>query len=327
LAVAFLVKAGSWPLNFWLLGAYAAAGAPVAAAFSLMTKVGIYALLRIGTLIAAGDPSATFIGPALFYGGMATLVVGAIGLLAAQHLGRLVGFSVIVSSGTLLAAIGFSSEALTAPALFYLLTSVLATGAFFMLTGMTERTRTQFAPTADAAPLPAISYEAFGVRESPDPHSPDDEVGIAIPAVMAFLGLSFVCCVLLLAGLPPLSGFIAKFALLSAILNAGFESTPNATWSYMAMVIIAGFAALIALTRVGMRLFWTNVTRTTPRLRVIEAAPVAFLLLLTVGLTIAANPVMTYLDSTARSLHDPQTYIRVVLSSRDSLAQLEAGAP
>ncbi|AMN45937.1 monovalent cation/H+ antiporter subunit D [Steroidobacter denitrificans] len=329
LAVAFLVKAGSWPLNFWLPGTYAAAGAPVAAAFSLMTKVGIYALIRIGTLIGASDADATFIGTALFYAGMATLVVGTIGLLAAQHLGRLVGFSVIVSSGTLLAAVGFSSEVLTAPALFYLLTSVLATSAFFILTGMTERTRTQFPPMADAAaaPLPAISYEAFGVRESPDSHSLDDEVGIAIPAVMAFLGLSFVCCVLLISGLPPLSGFIAKFALLSAIFNTGFESAPTQMWSFMAAIIVAGFAALIALTRVGMRLFWTNVTRTTPRLRIIEAAPVAFLLLLTMGLTVAANPVMIYLDAAARSLHDPETYIRVVLSSRTHLAPVEASQP
>jgi hypothetical protein len=68
---------------------------------------------------------------------------------------------------------------------------------------------------------------------------------------------------------------------------------------------------------VGLRLFWTNVERTTPRLRVIEAAPVAFLLLLTAGLTVAANPVMTYLESASSSLHDPHTYIRVVLATRD----------
>lgn len=320
LAVSFLVKSGSWPLNFWLPGTYAAAGAPVAAVFSLMTKVGIYALIRIGTLIAASDPAATFIGMTLFYVGMATLVAGTIGLLAAQHLGRLVGFSVIVSSGTLLAAVGFSSEQLMASALFYMLISVLASSAFFILTGMTERTRTQLPATMDTTPPPALRYEAFGVRDSPDPYSLDEEVGIAIPAVMAFLGLSFVCCVLLISGLPPLSGFLAKFALLSAIFNTGFESAPVQTWSFIAAIIVTGFAALIALTRVGMRLFWTNVTRRTPRLRIIEAAPVAFLLLLTMGLTIVTDPVMTYLDSTARALHDPEVYIRMVLSSRPSPA-------
>jgi len=323
LGIAFLVKAGIWPLNFWLPVTYAASGPPVAAAFAVMTKVGIYAVLRIGTLIAAVDPAASFVNTSLFYAGLATLFSGAIGMLSAQHMGRLVSFSVIVSSGTLLAAFGLGVQALTAPALLYLLTSVLATGAFFMLTGMTERTRLQTPPTAvEAAPLPKVAYQAFGVQESPDPHSPDAEIGIAIPAAMAFLGLAFVCCALLVTGLPPLSGFIAKFALLSATLQSVSQAqsaSPSAVqgWIFMAALLAAGFAALVALTRVGLRLFWTNVERTTPRLRVIEAAPVAFLLLLTAGLTVAANPVMTYLESASSSLHDPHTYIRVVLATRD----------
>src|SRR5690606_18565653 len=124
----FLVKAGSWPLNFWLATAYAAASAPVAAIFSIMTKVGVYAVLRLGSLLENGGAPAPLGGEWLFGAGLATMAFGIIGMLAAQQLGRLVAYVVIVSSGTVLAAVGLASEALLAPALFYLLTSVLGTG-------------------------------------------------------------------------------------------------------------------------------------------------------------------------------------------------------
>jgi len=314
LGVAFLVKAGIWPLNFWLPTAYQAASAPVAAVFALMTKVGIYAILRIGTLLASADVETSFIDVGLFYGGAATVAMGVIGMLAAQQLGRLVGYSVITSSGLLLLALGLRNEALTAPILFYLISSVLATAAFFMLNGLTERTRVmQMNDAADLAPLPDVTYVGFGVKEPPDPHSPNDEIGVAIPAAMAFLGLAFVCCVLLVAGLPPLSGFVAKFAMLHAVITSSpGETEAWHTWVLIAAVLSTGLAAVIALTRIGLRLFWSVTGRTTPRLRLIEVGPIAFLVVLCLGLTAGAGPVMTYLDSAARSLHAPEVYIRLV---------------
>lgn len=312
LGVAFLVKAGSWPLNFWLPPAYAAAGAPVAAVFSVMTKVGIYAVLRIGSLLAISTAPAPFAGQWLLYIGLATIAFGIVGILASQQLGRIIGFAVIVSSGTVLAAVGLDAEDLTAPALFYLLISALTTAAFFLLTGMTERTRTEVSVLADAAPLQPATYKAFGVEE-PLLHAPDEEVGIAIPAAMAFLGLAFISCVVLVTGLPPLSGFLAKFALLSAALAVTPKVSPG-TWMLVVALLAAGLAGLIALTRIGMRLFWSAAQRTTPRLRVIEAGPVAFLILLCVAATVAASPLMTYLDAAAQTLNAPQTYIDAVLS-------------
>ncbi|MGL6109796.1 MAG: monovalent cation/H+ antiporter subunit D, partial [Rubrivivax sp.] len=103
LAVAFLAKAAMWPLNFWLVPAYTAAGTPSAALFALLTKVGIYVLLRLSTLLfsPAAGASAGFGSDWLLWGGMATLAFGSLGLLGAQRPARLAGFAVIVSSGTL----------------------------------------------------------------------------------------------------------------------------------------------------------------------------------------------------------------------------------
>lgn len=330
LGVAFLTKAGCWPLNFWLPGAYAAASPPVAAAFAILTKVGVYALLRLGSLIGSADALAQVEGSALlrpdlfrgglFYLGIATIGFGILGTLAAQQLSRLVGYSVIVSSGLLLTVIGLDHPPLLAPALFYLVGSVLATGAFFMLAGMTERARRTPAaqPPAQAAVLAPVAtegYVPFGVRRTPVPHAQDDEVGFAIPAAMAFMGLMFVCCVLLVTGSPPLSGFVAKFALLSAAIHAAQGATwAAAAWTLVFVTLAAGLASLIALTRIGMRLFWSVIGRNIPRLRVFEAGPVAVLVLLCIALTVAAGPAMSFLDDTAASLRAPRIYIETVLA-------------
>ena len=105
-------------------------------------------------------------------------------MLAAQHVARLVSHAVVISTGILLAALGLGIEALTAPVLFYLITSVLTIGTFFMLTGMTDRTRENLsAATPSPAPTPqAPFYEAFGVAE-PDPYGTDEDVGVALPRV------------------------------------------------------------------------------------------------------------------------------------------------
>jgi len=332
LGIAFLIKAASWPLNFWLPDTYSAAIAPVSAVFAMLTKVGVYAVLRVGTLMSEDEAAASMLGFALFYIGLATLIAGTVGMLSARHLARFVSHSLIASTGILLAALGLGIEALTAPVLFYLVVSVLTTATFFMLAGMTERTRVASSAVAAAASEPAERppqpfYEAFGVRE-PDPYGTEEEIGVAIPAAMAFLGLVFVCCVLLVIGLPPLPGFVAKFAVLATALDAAPQvGLAVPAWVLIATVLMSGFAGVIALTRIGMSLFWTISERRTPRLRVLEVAPVALLVLACIGLGAAAGPVTSYLQSTARSLHDPQTYIRTVLSARPDSTEPGAQMP
>src|SRR5690606_2850265 len=162
LAVAFLIKAGIWPLNFWLPNAYAAAAAPVAAIFAIMTKVGIYVLLRLSLLffgVKAGGSSG-FGAELLFLAGMLTILFGVIGVLASQALGRLTGYSVLISSGTLLAAVGFANDGVTAGALFYLVTSTAAISALFMLIELIERGQNP------AANVLAVTLEAYGEGDS-----------------------------------------------------------------------------------------------------------------------------------------------------------------
>ena len=319
LGVAFLIKAGAWPLNFWLPTTYVAASSPVGAVFSLMTKVGVYAVLRVGTLLATGNEETSFIDVGLFYVGAATVVFAAIGMLASRQIGRIVSYCVVTSAGLLFMALGLRIDAMTGPLILYLVSSVLATSAFFMVNGLAQRSRTvRMREAADLAPLPDLTYAGFGIRQG-DPLSPKDEVGIAMPGAMACLGLTFVCCVLLVAGLPPLSGFLAKFALLrNAIGSAHSAYVGWHVWVFAGTTVVTGIVTTIALTRGGLRLFWSAAGRMTPRLNLIEAGPAAFLVLLSVALTAGIAPVMTYLDSTARSLHSPEIYIQVVNATREA---------
>ena len=309
LVVAFLVKAGMWPLSFWLAGTYAAAAAPVAAVFAIMTKVGIYAVLRF-SLLLFGDgagASAGFGDQWLFYGGMATIVFGMLGILAAQDMARIAGFAVLISTGTLLAAIGINRPDVTAGALFYLVISILALGAFYLLVELVERGR-EF-----GADMLAVTREAFGhTEEAID--EPDEVVGPLIPSMMAILGISFLASALLISGLPPLAGFVAKFAILSGLLRgtAPDGSVAGADWVFVALLILSGLLALIAMCRAGIRALWSPEDREVPRVMLLEIAPVAALLLVCVGLTIRAGPVLAYMEATARALHNPASYVGAV---------------
>lgn len=305
LGVAFLIKAGMWPLCFWLPTAYSAASAPVAGIFAILSKLGIYIILRLTMLLFGDGPLDGFGANALLLGGMVTLIYGIIGVLASQALGRLAGYSVLVSSGTLLMVLGINDGVVSSGALLYLVSSTFTISAFFMLIELVERGQ-------DAgANVLAVTMEAYGEG---DEEGNEEADGVTMPGTMAILGLCFAACGILLAGLPPLSGFIAKFAMLSAMLGAGAIGVPPtaAVWTLIVLVILSGVASLIAMTRVGIRTFWGSLEGTVPRVLVIELTPVMFLLALTLLLTIWAGPAMQYMDTTIRTLGNPASYIEAV---------------
>jgi multicomponent K+:H+ antiporter subunit D len=316
LAVAFLIKAAIWPLNSWLVPAYAAATPPVASLFALMTKVGIYALLRLSTLIFSADAgvSARFGAPLLLYGGIATIVFGTIGLMASLRLGRIAGFSIIVSAGTLLAAIGFADAALTSAALFYLVSATLAASALFLLVELVGRR------DGDREPAPAPEPEEGSLID--EETNLDDEqaplVGRAVPVSLALLGLAFIACALVVAGLPPLSGFVAKLGLLSALVQprgAGAENAA-AAWTIFGLLLLSGLVATIALARAGILHFWAGRARPPARLKVAEGLPVLGLVLACAWLTVDAEAVMRFTTATSQALYAPKAYIDAVMSAK-----------
>jgi len=316
LAVAFLIKAAIWPLNSWLVPAYAAASTPVAALFALMTKLGIYTLLRLWTLLFSADagPSAHFGESVFVYGGLATMGFGVLGLAASQRLGRIAGFSIIVSSGTLLAAIGMGNASVTSSALFYLLSATLAASALFLLVELVER-------IATGERLPLLD---LGLQPGEDTNLDDDEtplVGRVIPVSLALLGLAYIACVLIVAGLPPLSGFVAKVSLMAALLSPegiGVSSIPPApaAWWLFGLLLVSGLLATISLSRAGIRHFWSTAGRFPPGLKISEGAPVLALLVACAWLTARAAPGLRYTRATAEALHSPAGYIDAVLSAQ-----------
>jgi multicomponent K+:H+ antiporter subunit D len=328
LGIAFLAKAAMWPLNFWLTPAYSAASASAAALFVVLTKVGVYTVLRLWTLLLAAEAGAAvwFGADALVYGGLVTLAFGAAGVVASHRLRRTAGFAMIVSSGTLLAAIGLGHATLIGGALYYLLGSTLAVSALYLLIELIERNgEFETAPpvyddAADHAPL----YLAAGEHVAPAAAESGDAplIGKPIPAAIAFLGLSFMTCALLIAGLPPLSGFLAKFAMLSALLDpAGIDASaanspvPAAHWTLLALLIGSGLSSIVGLSRAGARHFWTPQGRAVPHLRVIECVPIAALLGLCALLAVRAGPVLDYTEAAAAAVIDPTRYVQAVMSA------------
>jgi multicomponent K+:H+ antiporter subunit D len=308
LGLAFLIKAGMWPLGFWLVPAYSAAAAPVSAVFAILSKVGVYALLRLSLLVPAEGEA--FGAMLIFVGGTLTLIFASIGILASQSLQRASAYFVLMSSGTLLATFGMSDPGSTAGALFYLVSSTIAVSGMFMLVELLERDQ------GAAASVFAVTAEAYGEAVHEDEN--EEEVGRVIPGATAALGIGFAFLALVLIGLPPLSGFIAKFAILHAVI--GLPSAEMAGRSIMpivlaVMLVLSGLTALIALSRMGIRTFWAPVEPFEPRVTVLEFTPILFLLAALVMLAVQAGPAMDLITVTAGDMHQPSRYLDAVLGA------------
>ncbi len=304
LAMAFLVKTAIWPLGFWLPRTYAAAVPPVAALFAMMTKLGIYVLLRLSLLLfgaGAGSASAHFGSTWLLVAGMVTLVVGSIGMLGARQLGKLAGNAVLISSGTLLGAIALQRPEVTAGALAYLALSVLGIAALFLLNGL------------------ILPHDQPSDSEQLEPYDPvgdalytaEDESRVVKPVPLVVLASCFLGCSLLLAGLPPLAGFLAKFAMLAPMLGAGTDAA-----LLFALIVTAAVATMIAMCRAGIHIFWEDAGWPFPHVRRGETIAVVALLVLGLLLSVLPAAPWRYLDATAAQIHQPANYIHAVLPAR-----------
>src|SRR5690606_23078661 len=176
----------------------------VASIFSVMTTVCVYIILRLSSLLTATEGSFELFGASwLLFGGVGTILFATFGVLSTRHVPRIAGYATIISSGTILAIIGSGSEAVISAALYYLVGSTLGLAALFLLADQ------------DVGPVflddsgTGLQSECEGV-----------ELGADIPRTAALLASTFFLVTVLLVGLPPLSGFMAKFGILSGLLAA-----------------------------------------------------------------------------------------------------------
>lgn len=284
LLVVFGLKAALLPLYFWLPRAYAEATAPVAALFSIMTKVGIYSILRVYTLIF-GEQAGELANLAqvwLWPLALAGIVAGALGALAATTLQGLLSYLVVVSAGTLLAAIALGTPEALSAALYYLLHSIWVAGGLFLLADLIARQRGE--KGGRLVQGPALLQ----------PH---------------LLGGAFFFGAIAVAGLPPLSGFLGKLMLLRSV-SGGSEAI--ALWS---VVLVSGLVTIVALSRAGSTLFWrTGLSVLGSANREPVKMLASFGLLASAPLmVVAARPLIDYTQAAAAQLLDAGLYRHAIL--------------
>jgi len=311
LLVVFGFKAALAPLSLWLPATYAAAGAPVAALFAVMTKVGVYAIWRVhGVAFGEGaGASAQVAAPLLLPLALVTCAVGAVGALAAGSLGRLAAWLTVASVGTLLAALAVGGAAAWGAALYYLVHSTLVMAGLFLLAEL-------------------IGAQRGAAADRLQPAAP-----VRQPALM---GGMLLLAAAWAAGLPPLPGFLGKVAVLQAVAGHAHAAL---LW---AVVLVVGFASLLGLTRAGIVLFWQArpAMGVTAEARAVAAgsAPdptsgalpgaasprllAAALALLAAGVVLAAaaSPIMAYTRAAATQLADTGAYARAVLGESGGAA-------
>jgi multicomponent K+:H+ antiporter subunit D len=282
----FAVKSALVPLHWWLPNTYGASPAPAVALFAVLTKVGAYAIIRMHTLVLA-PATATFAGLAdilLLPAAMLTLALGAVGVLASRTLLDLASYSILASMGTLLiAGIGLEAHTLAA-SLYYLLHSTLIGAALFLLVDLIAAGRSR----ADRLVPAPLAWR---------------------PHILAGL---FVLAAMGMVGLPPLSGFVGKLAILDSVRAAA--SAPL-IWS---LVLLASLLLLVAYAQAGSTLFWKNSVAQPPDRSVarLHNAPffvVAAFIALTGVLSVAGGPVLHAMHGTAHELLEPAGYVRAVL--------------
>lgn len=293
LALVFLLKSALFPIQGWLPGTYSAAAPAVGCLFAILTKVGVVALLRLDITALADTPvGRQLLFPWLPVLALATVFWGTIGALAARRFTLLVANLLLVSSGTLLFAIGHATPALTAALLFYLPQSTLVAAALFLLAG------------------------AITIRRG---ESQDLLVRGPVLEHRTALGLGFAMLAVAIAGLPPLSGFLGKIMLMQAL-----DGPWRAIW--WATLLMSGLVVALVLARAGSILFWEPdgyAATFHTRERIGPARTTALVLLIAASplFTVFARPIAGYTAATAAQMHARTPYIDAVIATDAAIAR------
>ena len=293
LLIVFMVKTALFPVQFWLPGTYSNAPAPVAALFAIMTKVGAYSILRIHTTAFGPGIEATgdIAGAWLFPAAIATIAIGAFGVIGARRLMPLISFSVLGSVGTLMIAVSaFSPHAVTA-ALYYLVHSTFAAAALFLVADLVLIRRRDDTLSARPATAQNGLFAAF-----------------------------FFAAAIGMAGMPPLSGFLGKLLVLDATRDPVLMP-----WAWTA-VLLGSLTTVVGFARAGSILFWKSTAMPdvpraehellpAPPAGLAELTPSAVALSMLVALAVFAGPLASYLEGTGAQLFDRQGYVAAVLDT------------
>lgn len=290
--VAFGVKAAIFPLFFWLPASYHVPPAAVSAVFAgLLTKVGVYVLIRVFTLLFINNVDFTHTLIVVLSG--FTMVTGVLGAYSHNQIRRILSFHIISQIGYMIMGLGFFTLQGIAGAIFYVIHNIFAKTNLFLIGGIVH----QLSKTYELK-------ELGGMYRS-----------------MPWLAALFAIPALSLAGMPPFSGFIGKLAL----IRAGFEAEQ---YLITAVAIVVALLTLMSMNKIWNEVFWkpaespphveqTAGEHTVGRLSRGElwilAAPCVALALVTVLLGVAAGAVYPVMESAAEELLDPNRYIDAVL--------------
>ena len=277
--IAFSIKAGLFPLFYWLPASYHTPPAPIAAAIAgLLTKVGVYALIRVFTLLFHSGPPALF--TLLLAMSMATMAIGLVAAFNERDFRRVLSFNLVGHIGYTTASLSLLTPAAMAGALFYVLHHIVVITNLYLVSGVMLRLRR----TTDMAGLGGFS------RSQP-----------------LFAALAMVP-VFSLAGVPPLSGFLGKLAVVEGAFDAG------AYW-VGGLVLTVGLLTLLVMARTWAHSFWRPAVD-APDL----ASPgkpylvaIAALGLITVAMTLGAEPLFDLTERSARQLLEHDDYVRAVM--------------
>jgi multicomponent Na+:H+ antiporter subunit D len=277
----FGIKAGLFPLFFWLPDAYPTAPAPITAVFAgLLTKVGVYAIIRTQTLLFSHDGPSTLL---LFVAG-ATMLVGVLGAVAQGEMKRILSFHIVSQIGYMILGLGLFTVAGLAGAILYVMHHIVVKTTLFCVGGAVEH-----------------CYGSGRLREV-------SGVARTAPVLAALFGVA----ALSLAGLPPFSGFVAKLTLAQSGL-AGDR------YVVIGVALLVSLLTLFSMTKIWAGLFWGEPTGGAALgvRRVAVPAPMllatGMLVLVSVGIAIFAEPLYAFSAAAATDLLNPATYVGTVL--------------
>lgn len=281
--IGFGIKAALFPLYYWLPASYHTPPAPIAAIFAgLLTKVGIYSLLRVFTLLFP-DPSGYTQGVLLVVAG-GTMLLGVFGALVQRHVLRLLAFLVISAMGYVVMGLGFFSTLGLAGAVFYVFQDVPVKTSLFLIGGLMQR--------------------ETGTSEI-------GEMG-GLYDYRPLLATAFVVPAFSLAGFPPFPGFWGKLTLIQAGLA-------QERWVIVAVALVVGLLTLLVVAQVWGRAFWSPFAEEefgagdAAGTRALLQGPVAVLALLLFVVGCYAQPVYAFAHEAAVHLTDTGPYIQAVL--------------